>query len=135
VVSNDARPSWPRRLPAWRAAGLLAALALGSVLVWLRVHTAPVLEHFYFAEYVKSEVLGDFSGPHISKPRDPRKPFAVVFVGKYPANEALFDQPNGPLTVQILMLDRRHSISGSKGRSTLGGRFRNGCSGRQWARG
>jgi len=106
VASNDARPRWPRRLPAWRAAGLFVALALGAGLVWLRVRTAPALEHFYFGEYAKSEVFGDFSGPRLSnKPRDSRKPFAVVFVGKYPANESLFDQPNGPVTVKILMLD------------------------------
>ena len=106
MARNNASPSWPRRLPAWRAAGFLAAFALGTGLVWVRVHTAPSLEHFYFGEYAKSEVFGEFSGPHlINKPRDSRKPFGVVFVGNCPANEALFEQPNGPVIVRILMLE------------------------------
>jgi hypothetical protein len=82
------------------------ALAVGAGLVRVRVHTALALEHFYFGEYAKSEVFGDLSAPHLrNKPQDPRKPFAVVFVGKYPANEPLFNQPNGPVTVQIMMLE------------------------------
>ena len=111
-MTEDVRPTWPRRWPAYRFLGLILALASALLLVRLWLRLALPLEQFYFPVYVRGTLLPNlptipFHGHGIAS----ESAFHVVFFGRYVATDEMLPHPPGPLSIRIVRLNRAGFIA------------------------
>lgn len=105
-MTEEVRPTWPRRLPVYRLTGLVFALACGVLFIRLWVKLAASLEQFYFATYVKGALFSDLSRmPLHRRGLSSGEAFHVAFLGPYIATDDLLRDPPGPLSVRIVRLN------------------------------
>ena len=105
-MTEEVRPTWPRRWPVYRFAGLILAVACGLLLIRLWVKLAPPLEQFYFGTYLKGSLFSDFPTiPFHGRASQSGSPFHVAFVGRYIATDDLLEHSPDPLSVRIVRLN------------------------------
>ena len=105
-MTEEVRPTWPRRWPVYRFVGLGLAVACGLLFIRLWMKVASPLEQFYFATYVKGALFSDL--PRVSLHRHELQSgdgFYVAFVGPYVATDELLRHPPGPLSVRMVRLN------------------------------
>jgi hypothetical protein len=104
-MTEEVHPTWPRRWPVYRFAGLILALACGLLLIRLWFKLAPPLEQFYFPTYVKGSLFSDFPTiPYHGHASGGGTAFHLAFCGPYIATDELLQHPAGPLSIRVVRL-------------------------------
>ena len=104
-MTEDIRPTWPRRFPAYRFAGLVLALVCGLVFIRLWLKLAPPLEKFYFSAYVKTALFSDLPDITFHRPVQNGTAFQVVFLGRDVATTELLNHLVGTISIHVLHLN------------------------------
>lgn len=106
-MTEDVRPTWPRRWPIYRFAGLILAVTCGLLFIRLWFQLASPLERFYFPVYVRGTLVPDLPTMSLHGRVPAREPaFYVAFLGRYVATDELFQHPPGPVSVRSVRLSR-----------------------------